>query len=481
MLVKIVRRDKIIVEIMRLIEDTMEDVFNSYPRLQISESYAESSCLTPIIFILPSYTSPLSLVSAYATARGYTSKFVSLSMGDGQESNAEILVERARKEGGWILLQNCHHAASWIPRLERICENLNLSGTSLDFRLWLSSCSVPDFPISILQNSVKIAYDYPLRLKQSLLRAYRSEPIRSKEFFEGCPGRDKEFSKLLYGLCFFHGIVRQRRHFGPQGWNLPYDFDHMDFEISIRQLQNLINESENLSFDTLLYLVGECNYGGKVMDDIDRRYLRYLLDRFCNARVINSSNYSFSDCAEHTVPQRCEYRDIVIHINNMRLDASPEAFASDENALVRKDTAVADEFLESISLLDQIGSLSDDVVQDEILQIINQISDKLPALFDINEIREKHPLISHEPLNAILIYEAELINRILTIITESLNNLKLTLNGEIILTDFLEDFAKEICNNKIPRVWKTIDVGIATEYLPNYISLFLKRVNYVQN
>ncbi|XP_012233843.2 dynein axonemal heavy chain 7-like [Linepithema humile] len=480
MLIKIVRRDKIIVEIMRLIEDTMEDVFNSYPRLQIAESYAESSCLTPIIFILPSYASPLSLVSAYASARGYTSKFISLSMGDGQANNAEVLVERARKEGGWILLLNCHHAASWIPRLEGIYENLNLSDTSLDFRLWLSSCSVPDFPISILQNSVKIAYDYPLRLKQGLLRAYRSEPIRSKEFFEGCPGRDKEFSKLLYGLCFFHGIVRQRRHFGPQGWNMPYDFDHMDFEMSIRQLQNLIN-AENLSFDTLLYLVGECNYGGKIIDNIDRKCLRYLLRCFCNARVIDSGNYSFSDCAEHAVPQRCEYRDIIIHINDMQLDASPEAFATDENALVRKDTAVAEEFLKSISRLDQIGSPSDDVAQDKILQAIDKITDKLPALFNINEIQEKHPLTSRDPLNAILIYEAELINRILIIITESLNNLKSALNGEIVLTDSLEDFAKEIYKNKIPRVWKTIDVGIVTEYLPNYISLFLKRVNYVQS
>lgn len=217
------------------------------------------------------------------------------------------------------------------------------------------------------------------------------------------------------------------------------------------------------------------------MDEIDRRCLRYLLNCFCNARVIDSSNYSFSDCAEHAVPQRCEYRDIIMLIDDMQLDASPEAFASDENALVRKDTAVAEEFLESISRFDQIGSPSDDVARDEILRAIDEISDKLPALFNINEMQEKHPLTSREPLNAILIHEAELMNRILIIITESLKNLKSALNGEIVLTDSLEDFAKEIYNNKIPRAWRTTNVGIVTVYLPNYISLLLKRVNYVQS
>lgn len=480
MIIKIIRYDKIIVEMMRLIEDTMEDVFNSYPRLQIAESYAESSCLTPIIFILPSYVSPLSLVLAYASARGYTSKFTSLSMGDGQQTNAEILVEQARREGGWTFLQNCHHAASWIPRLERICENLNQSGTSLDFRLWLSSYSTPDFPISILQNSVKIACDYPLRLKQSLLRAYRSEPIRSKEFFEGCPGKDKEFSKLLYGLCFFHGIVRERRYFGPQGWSVPYDFGHMDFEISIKQLQSLINETENVSFDTLLYLIGECNYGGKITDCFDRRCLRHLLNSFCDARVIASAEYSFSNCAEHSVPQRCEYRDIITHISNMQLDVSAEAFVCDENALVMKDTAFAREFLESISRLDQINSFDREAVQDRALQAINEISTRLPALFNINEIQDRYPAISREPLNAILIHEAELINKILSIIADSLSNLKSALDGETILTESLEDLSRKICNNEVPGVWRSIDIGIAAKYLPNYVSLLLKRVNFVR-
>lgn len=51
---------------------------------------------------------------------------------------AEEAIEKAKKEGSWVCLQNCHLAVKWMPRLEKILESFQV-GTHSNFRLWLTS------------------------------------------------------------------------------------------------------------------------------------------------------------------------------------------------------------------------------------------------------------------------------------------------------------------------------------------------------
>lgn len=50
-------------------------------------------------------------------------------------------------------------------------------------------------------------------------------------------------------------------------------------------------DSTNIAFDALNYLAAECNYGGRVTDDKDRRLIKTLLLDYYNLQTVENPDY----------------------------------------------------------------------------------------------------------------------------------------------------------------------------------------------
>merc|ERR1719271_1341706 len=275
--------------------------FVVFPTPTMAEIYADSTQSTPVVFVLTTGADPTGMLLRFCQEMGMESSLGVISLGQGQGPKAQKMIDEATKKGPWVLLQNCHLAKSWMPSLEKICEGFEESTMiHKDFRLFLTSMPADYFPVPILQNGVKLTIEPPKGLRANLLR---SLAVTTDEVLASSP-KEVEWRRLQFGLKFFHGIVQERRKFGPLGWNIRYEFNDSDLETSTVITKNMLEIDGDVPWDTLAFVIGQINYGGRVTDDWDRRLIMAILDQYVNLKLLED-DYTFSPSGIYRCPEGC--------------------------------------------------------------------------------------------------------------------------------------------------------------------------------
>lgn len=214
--------------------------FIEAPPFDLEQSFrmTNSKPYMPIIFILSSGADPLAEIVKFSKKLNKSEDDLpKKSLGKGQERAADEAIKKSRLEGKWIILQNCHMCPSFMPLLEtRVVETTNnykakkadadekeedeTKIVNPQFRFWITTMPDENFPTYIMQNSIKLTYEPPKGIKSNVIRCLNILDQNYEKLSAVDDNKSKILRKLLFGLTLFHGVLLERKRFGPLGWNI---------------------------------------------------------------------------------------------------------------------------------------------------------------------------------------------------------------------------------------------------------------------
>ncbi|MCQ2815633.1 MAG: AAA family ATPase [archaeon] len=254
----------------------------------LQNSFEDSRPETPLFFILSPGSNPISdlqilgrevLPKKIKKKFEYGKNFTDIPMGQGSEGKAEEAMKNCNANGEWLILQNIHLMPKWLSSLEDKLKEISKEKGHEDFRLFLSAEPSDKIPVGILEKCIKFTNEPPSGLKENMCIAFNTLKNNKDVSFND----EKRRCGVIFGLCYYHAVVIERKKFGSLGWNRNYPFSLDDLRNSDAIVGRYIEPGvSRIPWEDLKYIVGEIMYGGHIVDDLDRvlnnAYLNYILD-----------------------------------------------------------------------------------------------------------------------------------------------------------------------------------------------------------
>eukprot|EP01004_Peranema_trichophorum_P007889 NODE_665_length_2487_cov_73.067682_g570_i0.p1 GENE.NODE_665_length_2487_cov_73.067682_g570_i0~~NODE_665_length_2487_cov_73.067682_g570_i0.p1 ORF type:complete len:811 (+),score=165.77 NODE_665_length_2487_cov_73.067682_g570_i0:206-2434(+) len=458
LVVKVLREEQVLRIAREVVGHYLGPEFTESPQFDLEGAFASCAPTIPIIFVLSPGSDPTSLFLNFADEKKFGDRKKMLSLGQDQGPKAEEMISTAIRTGEWVYLQNCHLSVSWMPGLEKIMEDMQHKDIHPDFCLWLTSMPSPAFPVSVLQGSIKLTKEPPKGLKANLRDTFSS--VINEKMWETCR-KPWEWKKLLFSLVFFHGIIQERRKFGPLGWNIPYEWNNSDLIAASKCLKMYLEDFENIPWPAVHYILGSINYGGRVTDFLDQRCLSTVLNKYMDPNVLQDE-YTFSSDGVYYPPTPSELASVQEYLAMLPQQEDPEVFGLHMNADITVQKAESQAVLNAIISIQPrggsgAGGLSPDM---QVSQLARDLLEMVPPLISKEGA---HPTIFRtsaqgvmSSLSTVLIQEVDRFNKLLEEVKKSLIELRQAIKGEVLMSSDLEKMYDNFLYQKVPMIWTRV-------------------------
>jgi len=459
---RVFRVEKLVLACADFVAEKMGVEYMENPPLNLHEVFPDSTKATPLVFVLSTGADPMSTILRFAAERNYDTRTHSISLGQGQGPVADKLIQEACRSGDWVVLSNCHLAKSWMPKLEKVVEAFpNSYDIHDDFRLWLTSMPVSYFPVPVLQNSIKMTFEPPKGIRANLKGTWATV---TDVMWDSCT-KPRLWHKLLFGITFFHAVVQERRKFGPLGWNIRYEFNTTDLEVSMETLRMFLDEQEEIPWDALLYVSGQIHYGGRVTDDWDRRCLMCILRKYYSAQILEDA-YFFDESGEYFAPDHSDMDEGVgavrKYVEGLPTQDGVGLFGLHHNARITFETQETLKLLDTITALQPRtgGGAGGESPEEMVSALCEKLEGDMPVKLD----REEAGLTTFEPnekgdldsLQIVLLHEMSRFNKLLARVKQTLIDLRKAIKGLVVMSGELDSMFGSMLINKVPLLWEKV-------------------------
>ncbi|KAK9295362.1 hypothetical protein QLX08_010308 [Tetragonisca angustula] len=483
MLLKALKEEKLIFAITAYVSNNLGPKFIESPMATLQLLYADTSNKIPLIFILTTGSDPFSAFQKFAHDMGFANRYDSISLGQGQGPVAEGHLRTGIIEGRWVFLQNCHLAVSWMIILEQLVTEIAEEPEDIihkDFRLFLSSMPSAAFPVSVLQNSVKVTNEPPKGLKANIKRALHD---LDEEYFEH-HHLGESWRRLIFGICFFHAIIQERKKFGPLGWNILYEFNDSDRECCLLNLK-LFCTHDHIPWNALIYTTGEITYGGRVTDSWDLRCMKTILAIFFSPKSLDIE-YVYSPSGKYYCPVYNTLEEYEDFMETFSIIDDPEIFGMHENANIVYQLKEVQFALNTILEIQPQESVTDQdkSSSDIAYEVADMIKSRIQFKIDITKCNKEHlkrDSMGRLPsLSTVLVHEVDRYNILLKTIHTSIENLQRAIKGFVVMSEELENICMAFVNNQVPEMWHNVNVYPSLKTLGSWIRNLELRIDFIE-
>merc|ERR1719174_2749713 len=459
LLLKVFREEKLVFACQKYVAENLGEEFSKSPQIKMSDIYADSDALTPVVFILSTGADPTDMFYTFTKSMKMDKKMKVVALGQGQGPRAAAAIDYATKSGTWVMLQNCHLGKSWLPTLEDIVDNFkNTENLHKLFRLYLTSMPATYFPVPILQNGIKLTTEPPKGIRQNMYGTLSS----LDDWSGGYEDMEKRvilpWKKLSFTLCFFHACLQERRKFGALGFNIPYEFNNTDLDASIKILKMFLTENSYVPYDAIQFIVGQISYGGRVTDDWDRRCVTVALLKLVQPAVLKDG-HKFSPSGVYYPPAPGSIDEFKAYVNSLPLADECEAFGMHDNSNIscqQRDTNIL--LKDCVRLQPRVGGSGEGKSPDEVVtELAQSIEEVLPKNLDLDEAGATTFVMIGELMDSLsIVLKQEMIryNKLLDVMRKVLRDMQMAIRGETLMSDTLDSVYFCLTNNLVPPVFK---------------------------